>query len=475
MKQRIEKLKTRLLVVLVILSLVQLGIHWNQQAQGFLSRFVGSIFGGSDFPTTNVDEVKLLYFMPKDVTVSVGLTNSRWRFTQGDSHYTRIWEDIRNNYLPAVIRKKPEKILSKDQWESIIAQSCIKIDFTIKWPSDIVYWLEDMNSGDNKSFESIKSIAILPQLDVNDTRNVLYIYDEKQVYQYLVDVGNNFLPKKYYSDLAQTLRSQEVPSLSLLTSVTNYKTSEEILVSLNREMSTFPTLRIEIPEPIQLNRENIESERIQDIILLEQKVSLTAKYNEASGEALFTDTENLYQLYSNGLLQYKYLPATTRDAGSISSAFSQAISFIELRRHLLGDVGLVLSKIEKQEQGQYYEMYFDYQIDGIPVYYGGSQSTDRISSPLIIKANADRVLECSWVIRSITHTGSYGEYSLYFPNIPIPAAYLSDLQKETNSFSRIEAGYLFDLKQTQKTTLTPLWIISSNEKDYAFQLSTKED
>lgn len=475
MKHRIEKLKTQLLIVLVILSLVQLGIHWNQQAQGFLSRFVGSFFGGSDFPTTNVDKTKFLYFMPKDITVSVGQTNSRWRFTKGDTYYTSIWDDVRNHYLPAIIKKKPAKVLSKEQWESVIAKSCIKIEFNVKWPNDVIYWLEDVNPGDNRSFEAVKSIAILPQEDVNETINVLYIYDEKQVYQYQVDVEKNYLPKRFYSELVKNLRSQEVPSLSLLTSVTNFKASEEILVSLERRMTEFPMLSLEIPESIRLNRENIESESIQDQILLEQKVTLTAKYNEAAGEAWFTDTENLYKLYSNGLLQYNYLSTPNRGAGSASSAFSQALSFIELRRHLLGDVDLSLSYFKKDEQDRYYEMHFSYQLDGIPIHYGGAQSTDRISAPLIIKANADRVLECSWVIRSITRTGMTGEYSLYFPNIPIPIAYLSDFQKESNLFTRIEAGYLFDLNQTLSPRMTPYWIISNNEKDYAFPLSSKED
>ncbi len=473
MKHRIEKLKTQLLLTLVILSLVQLGIHWNQQAQGFLSRFVGSIFGRSDFPTTNVEKSKFLYFMPEDVTVTVGLANSRWKFSQDDFYYTKIWEDMKSNYLPAMIKMKPDKVLPKGQWTSVIAQSCIIINFNVNWPNDIIYWLEDVNPGDNRSFESIKSIAIVPQLDVNETVNILYIYDEKQVYQYKVDIGNDFLPKKFYSEMAATLRFQERPSLSLLTSVTNFKASEEILVSLERGMTEFPTLQLKIPEVIRLNRENIESESIQDHILLDQKVSLMAKYNQASGEAWFTDTENLYRLYSNGMLQYNYLPSTNRDAGAASSAFSQALSFIELRRHLLGDVDLVLSDITSHEQ--YYEMHFTYQIGGIPIHYGGSKESDRISAPLIIKANADRVIDCVWVIRSITRTGQSKDYSLYFPEIPIPLAYLSDFQKGSNLFKRIESGYLFDLNQTGATTLSPLWIISNTDKDYAFPLSAKED
>lgn len=480
-KHKREKLKTQLLLCLIVLSLVQLGIHWNQQAQGFPFRFISEIFNYNmgEFPTTNVEDLKYLYFMPESVTVSVDPTAARWKFGQNDPYYSKIWNDVKNNYFHSMINQKPEKTMSKDQWSRITGQRCIIIDFSVNWPNDIIFWLENSSVKDNKSFESLKSIAIVPDDDVNETVNTLYAYDGKQVYQYQINIRDNFLPKKFYLQLKDELDSRNVPTKSLLTTVFNFTSKEDILISLSREMSTFSTLRIEIPPNIQLNRQNIENETIQDSILLSQKVSLMAKYYEDLGEAQFTDTENLYKLHINGLLEYFYLPGGSKDAGAASAAFSQALSFIELRRSLLGEVDLVLSSIEKTKNGQSYEMHFDYQMNGVPVFYGGAKDEDRITSPLIIKANAERVLECHWILRSITDTGSSQKYSLNFTTLAnqlIPQELIDEIfYKKKNVLERIEAGYIFRLDQLESKTIIPKWVITITDKDFVFPLLSEED
>ncbi|NLU52243.1 MAG: hypothetical protein GXX10_05210 [Clostridiaceae bacterium] len=469
-KHNIEKLKTILLIFLIITSFIQIGIHWNQQNQGFPFRFIAQIFNVSDNSRAmDVESLKLKYFVPESIIVSRSLTASKWRLGPDDSFFQDIWNDMTNNYLPSILRQKPNKVLPESQWSVITSTNCINIEFPLNWPNEIIYWFENIKPGEVRGFGSLKSIAIVPGEDVNKTINTLYVYDGSQVYQYMVNIKEDFLPKDFYAALPDILEDQDEPVLYSLP----FESSKDILVHDSvGDTDSYHTLYISIPQSITLDIENIESEALQESILLNQKDSFMVKYNESVSEILFTDTENLYKLYKNSILEYKYLPESNkRQAGSVSASFAQAISFIELRRGLLGNIDLILTDIK--EAGNYYEMFFDYSYRGTPVYCVGLNG--RIMPSITIKANEDRVLECKWVIRSFEENDKPKNYSLYFSRLMnelIPATYPEILTPDDGIiyFERIEPAYFFNLNSGNRTAV-PNWAISSKTRDYFIPLA----
>ncbi|NMA65701.1 MAG: hypothetical protein GX957_05590 [Clostridiaceae bacterium] len=464
-----EKIKTWLLIVLIAGSLIQIGIHLNQQGQGFPIRFITQIFKSSDiYSSIEFETVRQKYFVPESLIVSRGPTASKWKINEGDTHFTKIWDDINNNYLPQIIGQKPEKILPKEDWPEITSVRCIQLNFSVNWPSEIVLWFENKKPSISPVFNSIKSIAILPSLDVNKSINTICIYDGNQVYQYTVNIKGHFLTKKFYIELADQLSFENKPEYDNLSELGGFKASEDILVPVSIENAIrLPILSVKLPEEIKLNVENLENESIQDSILLAQKDSLMAKYNENTGQVIFTDTDNLYRLFDDGIVEYRYLPVNNAPAGDVSTAFGHAISFIESRRRLLGDTDIVLTNIEKSEK--YYEMHFDYKYKGIPVFYTSENSKKTITSPLIIRANDSRVLECRWVIRSITEKRLLRKYRLEFSvlvNKLIPSNYPEIMKAgEDLFFKRMEPGYIFDI-DSKDNELYSHWIISDDTKDY---------
>ena len=86
-----------------------------------------------------------------------------WRLDARDSQFEKVWEDIRDHYIPAIIRQKPDKILPKEQWAAITGARYIRIDFNAIWPSNVISWLAEAKPSDTKGFEGIKSI-IAPSL-----------------------------------------------------------------------------------------------------------------------------------------------------------------------------------------------------------------------------------------------------------------------------------------------------------------------
>ena len=468
-----ERIKTRILILLIITSVIQLGIHWNMQTQGLPFNFISKIFAANG-RTANLDVESLRnqYFVPE--TIMVSISTSYWRLDARDSQFEKVWEDIRDHYIPAIIRQKPDKILPKEQWAAITGARYIRIDFNAIWPANVINWLTEARPSDTKGFEGIKSIVIAPHLDVNETVNTIFIYDDNQIYQYLININREFLPKRYYSNLADELSSKNKPSLRLLTSVSNFTSDKEIFVALNDGRgSAFSTIRAVIPDEIVLNRTNMENYNIQDNILLDKKESLSANYTDSSRYVLFTDTENLYRLYNDGVLEYKFIPSIASGQDNASAAFKHAVTFIEQRRHLVGEANIFLKSIYKENN--YYMMEFEYKVDGVPIYFTENRDSE-ILAPIIIKANSERILECRWVIRNFTKIDKPINYNIDFPDLlnkQIVSTYPEILESSDKSFDRIEPGYIFELNDLKSVLLAPNWIISTDSENYFLPLLRK--
>ena len=472
-KDKKERIKNRILIILIVASVIQLGIHWNMQTQGLPFHFIGGIFA-TNGRTTNLDVESLReqYFSPKAIMVSI--STSYWKLDERDPQFEKIWGDIRDNYLPSIVKQKPDKVLPKEEWAAITGGRCIRIDLDTIWPSEIIYWLAEAKPFDNKGFEGIKSIVITPQQDVNESVNTVFIFDEKQIYQYQVDIKNVYLAKRYYTNLADEISTRNKPTLRLLSLVSNFTSDKDIFVALNDgNGSAFSAINTRIPDEIVLNRDNIENYNIQGNILLDQKESLSASYTDYSGYVMFTDTENLYRLYDDGFLEYKYIPSISSNQDNISAAFKHAVTFLEQRRHLVGEAQIFLKSISKENN--YYKMEFDYKLEGVPIYYTENREYE-ISSPITIKANSERILECRWVIRYFTQFDKSINYNMNFADLlnkQILSAYPEILESKDRFFKRIEPGYIFELNDSDSVLLAPNWIISTDSKNYIIPLLRK--
>ena len=79
---------------------------------------------------------------------------------------------------------------------------------------------------------------------------------------------------------------------------------------------------------------------------------------------VFSDLENVYQLNSYGVLEYKYLPAEQKtDLIDAKSSFIHALSFIELRKSLVGDADIMLKDIK--QEGHTFVFTFGYRAWGL--------------------------------------------------------------------------------------------------------------
>lgn len=490
-KPKKDRLKTIILSSLIILSVVQIGIHWNQQTQGFPFEFLLAIFpNGPVVPHVQVDQVKENYFLPKDVTVSKN-SFTQWIFTQNDQYYQAIWNDVRQNYLPIILSSKPKNIFSKEYWNELLNETCTRIDFSVKYPKSMLSLFVEGGNTANQSFNGIKSIAIMPQEDVNETKNTLYVYDESMVYMYLIDIKDNSLKKEYYRSLPDTLTNQAgiyMHTSAIGQSFPDYRTEDSNIPIYVDENSTqsFQTINARIPDSIALDPASDNLDSAQESILLNQKDSLTARHLLKDNTAVFSDLDNVYKLDSRGVLQYQYLPQDKTDIGDAKTAFINAISFIELRRNLTGNVDIILSSIEKEDN--YYIFGFNYMLDGINIQITDIKDNTIPATAIKIYATAKRVIECKWIIRDFTGNNDYKNYRISFTDLmdminkKDPKLY-SDLYINDNTtnkqnselkFRNIQIGYSLDAGEDTSAPLSPSWLIETTAGNYKLRLQIEE-
>ena len=136
-RQRKERLKSGILIMLMVLSMVQIGILWNQ-TQGFPFTFLlETIFSDNRNEHVNIERVKDYYIYPESIVVFSNSFN-QWILTDRNLSFQVIWDDIRHNYLPAILRTKPRRIYPADKWAGLKDMSSIRNNNAVKYQNSIL-------------------------------------------------------------------------------------------------------------------------------------------------------------------------------------------------------------------------------------------------------------------------------------------------------------------------------------------------
>jgi hypothetical protein len=475
-----ERFKTVLLVILILLSVVQIGIHWGQQSQGLPFDFLLAIFSGqAPNGHVDVDAIKDKYFLPEHVIVAIN-PFTQWFLTKENIYYQTIWNDVRDYYLPQVFNGKPSEVLSKKAWEARLKEACTKIDFYVSYPKSMLSWFTDSNAS-KQGFTGIKSIAIFPQEDVNETVNTVYVYDETSAYKYTVDIREKMQPKAFYRKLPDMLRESGYMSMSAIGEVfPDIAANPDLPIYVNENTSqSFRTISAKIPDAIFLDPESDMLGSIQESILLDQKDSLTAYHARNNNTAVFSDLENVYRLDSDGVLTYQYLPQVKAEPGDAKSSFVNAISFIELRKNLAGEAEIVMTGLERDPKDpNSYIFTFNYMFESNRIFISDiKEAKDMLVPAITIKASPQRVLECRWIIREIASVDETKEYKTSFPELidriysNNPALYLGLFDED--ALLEIHMGYFFDARVRTEDTLAPAWLIKTKTGYYKTLLPEK--
>ena len=182
--------------------------------------------------------------------------------------------------------------------------------------------------------------------------------------------------------------------------------------------SDFRRIRYTAPTEVR------DKTELENIILTNDIYSYNRSidYNDT---LVFKNITSIYRLYKDGFMEYNYIPQTQPgEKGALAAALDKSISFIlNIEKPLLGSADLILSGIYESESEPTYEFTFDYIIDDYPVYFHYEQMQgDKVTeykNAITIRANANRVVSCRWMLVDLFFATDTKKMQLYFDRIEV--------------------------------------------------------
>jgi hypothetical protein len=462
-----EKWKTGLLIGLVLISLVQVGIHWYRQVQGRPLHLLSAFIKGDSQEL--VDE-RLLSLRKTSYITPLRLSASdegsfRWMLAPGEDAWNDAWTDIRQHYLPRLVTEKPDKTQPRSAWEQLLAsRRLVLVEFASPIPAELLPWLSSAQ-GVRKgypadTFSQVEQIAIVPSENVNATVNTLYVLSKDNVYRFTLGIPDGALPKSRYVMSQETLDVGNNRQMALiagkygLNSVSSdlLVVDDEIPLSLARYDVFLPPAIPEVFTPDNL-------QPLQESILLSRKDSLLTRIDEATGDVFFSDIENSFRVTTKGRFTYRYMPGSEPQTADGAAAFRQVVAFLDERRRLLGDTELVLVEVAAPANGSdVFAFSFAYRVDGQLLY--ATREDNPTGAAVTVAATGSRVMSCDWLIRRVSPV-STGNWSVFFYDLYNEAVQLyPELLTGTSQIRHIHTGYRFpaDLLESE---LAPVWFLET--------------
>jgi hypothetical protein len=195
-----------------------------------------------------------------------------------------------------------------------------------------------------------------------------------------------------------------------------------------------------------------------------------------SNVVVFKNFSNRYNIYKDGLLEYKYLSVIgKRDKGNEIEAFKKALEFIKVRENLISDVDIYLAKMV--DEGEYYTFYFDYKFNNLPVVVNGypiKNSGKKLNHAINISANSKRVLSCEWVLRKFEVGNNVLELNMNFGDL-LDDTFERYTDLASRGFSIKDKNVSYEIKYSVNTeSILPTWVIETiDDRRYIVPMKQK--
>lgn len=474
-----ENLKSYILVILIITSLIQIGILWNYQYQGIPINVISSFFVNNFVkkpvpPPVDADE----YLKPFRIIASEGFDESHWAIYKNNSTYDILWNDLKTNYLEKILSSNPVQSYAIDEWANFITAK----SFTFEYKTNINYeiftgFLNVKEIASNRP-TGIYKILISPWENVNYNLTA-YIMDDTKIYKYVIPISSKGLSrdadsKSFESEMDKlkgdtTLRDYKIFK-ELIPGTPPFPVSPDILcVAKGLKDSKFSSLKnmsISLPTWISSNWKNGYDELAQ-YVLRDERDNYDVS-DDNSGSKVLRNSNNIYKLSSNGILEYKYLSSPEgADKGNVYEAFKRAKEFLGQRRDLVSgqDQSIYLSGVSiNKDNKELMDFTFDYIVSDMPLnfnYNSKASNGNVIKNAISITSDAKRVISCRWVLRN----ASFGkDVSLYNVKIgDLLTEIWKQIKTENRNLSIKDIGIGYEVESEMLDNLIPKWIITSQD------------
>ncbi|MGI6778236.1 MAG: hypothetical protein ACOX7R_09565 [Acetivibrionales bacterium] len=467
-----ERIKTYILMVLIALSIIQVGILLDYQSHGFPTNFLQAFLDKINVVSPDSSEkAREKYFNPYRVIASNG-NGSHWLLPREGEAFTQLWQEGAS-YLSRVLDDKPALVLPAEEWENLVTKRTFIFEFKSNIDSNLLKWFLSKSGSDTPELDSVYKMAMLPWEDINHGTNTIYLKDGKAIYKYLIRFNPGGMDRDKYSNLMTSFETGKEYQDKL------YKVIKELdperkrlknidpdipVAAIGPKFRSYKKLRWFIPENV-----SSMSDMAGIVLGIER-----AGYNRSIDiydTIVFKTTDDVYRIFSNGLMEYKYIPGAQSDgAGDIGSAFMNAFRFIEsMEKQLVSGADIYLSGMGKIEGGGY-RFTFDYMVDNLPVVINyGQMGNDLkpVRNAIEITANGKRVLDCRWILKGFETVGREEAYNVSFEALS-RSLNLSSLEADDLAVS-------YMVESDEAMGISPSWIIEVHDgQNIAIPLQFRE-
>lgn len=437
-RRKWERFKAYILLALIALSVLQVGILLGGQNNSFPISYLSSFFSAPDYENDNdISSFKGTYFLPTRIIVSSSLAKLHCSIGRNSVEFSHIWDSARLmliNTLKPGIKPIDSTDYSRDKWLEYEMRSAYAFEFGTFYKMELVRWLLDMNDSSTEGPDGIQGFLLTP----SNNGFTLHIADDDRIHTYTIpsdDTG--VLSIDGYYALVERLD----------------KTQGQVFYNFVKEM--FPNSRIQqdifvVRKPVQLPLYSLETtvpqsfdkpynfDKLAEQVLGKEKDNYDPD-EDIYGAAILKRLSSVYRIYSEGLMEYKYLAnASETDKGSVNEAFEKALGFIQENKHLVEGADLYLSKVEEKDRG-FYTFTFDYLVRSSGSIHDLPVLTDKyelpgslvLSNAVTIRANSKRVLAGWWVVREFSPGKESDTYDIRFESLLDKAA--ESLEKNTST------------------------------------------
>jgi len=427
----LNKLKNFLLISLILTCIIQVGILWDFNAHGFPFNFVRAFRESMASVPESVKKMQTELFTPKRIIVSTGAYQSNWIINkEGESQsiFKDLWEDTKI-YLKNIITD--ENIVSSkasdEKWSEIVQKKSISIEFDTPMSQDMIGYFIGKKVKSNIGAAIVK-IVIAPWDSDSYNSNVIYLLDSNsRVYKYIISMSDKSLKREYYDakidDLSKQQQQGNIRNYMIFSESkikVSYPIRQDMLVSVyGSKYDKIGQLNVSIPDNFKVTQgaKLFDIEKKFEGILGSDKDSYDI-FTDTKGTVTLKNLENIYRIYTNGILEYKKTGSISGEKGTKDQAFINSMAFVEKIGLVPDNVQVYLSGIE--EMRDRYRFTFDYKVANLPIYFDvglPGKNDDRILNSIVIESNDSGTLSCWWIVRNIEPLKDKKQYNVNFSDI----------------------------------------------------------
>jgi len=484
-----------ILMFLILTSLIQVGILWNHR---FLFGLLPISSNNGNVTTVDYKIAREEFFAPCSVRISEGIDKFCYVINDKENEtYIKLWEEAKS-YLKTILNSNKSQVvisensLDINEWSKITASKSITLEFKTNIKLNLLSWfLEEQFSSPEIKFSGVYKMVICPLFDSIDSgTSIIYIRDDKRIYKFTV---NEALSGRVYMKSEDYIKEFDKVSTSSDTAI-KYNVIKayfpdimaygpDLLGVINGPTeSHIGSIICSSPEGLRLKGvyTDIETDDIAKRVIGSEKDGFNRSI-DPNNTIEYTTQNNIYRVYGDGLVEYKYLPEIlSSDKGEPGEAFQNAYKYISRlissTAKMVSGARLYLSYLNETQY--YYEFGFDYILNdtsdksgniiqnnnGIPIVFSYKLVGDeqkQLQHAITIKANAKNVIECYSILKSfVVKRNSIGIYDVAFTDLMDKAA------QEISGFKKLQindATIVFDIKSVQTNqTFSPIWLLKAD-------------